>query len=143
MGKKSTAKYQAAKAAMKDFDAEYTSIVGAIYRLANYSRPEEIEGLKREFELIKPKTPAVLQQCQKAKMAVLDYGEFLAKKTEKYKSMTDSLKKKSLAKHQKRYAKLMPVLQSMDENLHELSRNLMVDFMQMVQKHIGIAAISK
>ncbi len=57
-------------------------------------------------------------------MAVLDYGEFLAKKTEKYKSMTDALKKKSLAKHQKRYAKLMPVLQSMDENLHEFVQKL-------------------
>ncbi len=55
-----------------------------------------------------------------ATTAVLDYGEFLGRKTEKYKKVTDVLKKKTLAMHQANYIDLAPKLYNLVEKLQPI-----------------------
>ena len=82
-------------------------------RHGQHQRTVQFAELKRQLSL-------VAYVSGGATTAVLDYGEFLGRKTEKYKKVTDVLKKKTLAMHQANYIDLAPKLYNLVEKLQPI-----------------------
>lgn len=137
MGKKSTAKYQAAKASVKDVEREYKSMsmepelmktLSSVMWFELYQNsqkgPDELERTRRQalqhIHKVMPLLAPVLLRCQKSKIAVEDYGQFLTNKAERYKSFKDLLKKKTLEMHQKRHTKLEARLTNLEHSLKSI-----------------------
>ncbi len=137
MGKRSTAKFQAAKAAVKDMEREYKSMsmkpdlmntLSSVmwFQLYQDSQkgPDELNRAKsqalKHIHQVMPLLAPVWLRCQKAKIEVEDYGQFLTNKAERYKSLKDLLKKKTLEMHQKRHTKLEARLTNLEQSLKSI-----------------------
>lgn len=137
MGKRSTAKFQAAKAAVKDMEREYRSMsmkpdlmntLSSVmwFQLYQDSQkgPDELNRAKsqalKHIHQVMPLLAPVWLRCQKAKIEVEDYGQFLTNKAERYKSLKDLLKKKTLEMHQKRHTKLEARLTNLEQSLKSI-----------------------
>lgn len=138
MGKKSEVKYKAAKQNVNDLTAGLGLLVGtkisleqvyreihALHKGANNPNvgsmlAAKVVEMNRLENALKSQLSHVSDVCGNARTTVLDYGAFLGKKTEKYASLTDALKKKSLEKHQQKYTKLAPKLYNLVEKLQPI-----------------------
>ncbi|MBK9947872.1 MAG: hypothetical protein IPP12_11890 [Nitrospira sp.] len=138
MGKKSTAKYKAAKQNVNDLTAALGSLVSTKASLEQvYSEVRalskgpnnpntgvmlaaKVVEMDRLETSLKRQLSLVSNTCGNARTTLLDYGEFLGQKTEKYKNVTDAMKKKSLEDHQKKYVKLAPKLYNLVAKLQPI-----------------------
>ncbi len=137
MGETSKLKYDAAKKIVNELEAGVNSLVSTkasleqvyreIHALSKGTGPNngqmlaakvaEMDRLETE---LKRQLSLVAYASGGARTAVLDYGEYLGRKTEKYKSLTDVLKKKTLAEHQANYIELSPKLYNLVEKLQPI-----------------------
>ncbi len=137
MGDKSKKKYDDAQKIVNELEAGVNSLVSTkasleqvyreIHTLSEGTGPNnggmltakaaEMDRLETE---LKRQLSLVAYVSGGATTAVLDYGEFLGQKTEKYKKVTDVLKKKTLAMHQANYIDLAPKLYNLVEKLQPI-----------------------
>lgn len=135
MGDRSRLKYEAAKRIVNELQAGVNSLVSTkasleqVYREVHAlskspknggmlaTKVVEMDRLETE---LKSQLSLVSYVSGSATTAVLDYGEFLGQKTEKYKKVTDALKKKTLAEHQVNYIELTPKLYNLVEKLQPI-----------------------
>lgn len=135
MGDGSKRRYKAAKQSVNDLTAGVSSLVstkasleqvyGEIHALSTNSSnggalaAKSVEMDRLETEL-KRQLSLVSYVSEGARTAVLDYGDYLGRKTEKYKDLTDMLKKKTLAVHQANYIDLAPKLYALVQKLQPI-----------------------
>lgn len=138
MGNKSKKKYDDAKKIVNELEAGVNSLVSTIANLEQAYRdihalsketPDINNGKKLAAKVVemdrletevKRQLSLVSYASGGATTAVLDYGEFLGRKTEKYKKVTDVLKKTTLAEHQAKYRELTPKLYNLVEKLQPI-----------------------
>lgn len=135
MGKTSTRKYEAAKQIVNELTAGVNSLVSTkasleqVYREIHALSKSPNNGgmlaakaveMDRLETALKRQLSFVSYVSGSATTAVLDYGEYLGRKTEKYKKVTDALKKKTLAEHQANYIELSPMLYNLVEKLQPI-----------------------
>ena len=82
----------------------------------NRAQSQALKHIHQVMPLLAP----VWLRCQKAKIEVEDYGQFLTNKAERYKSLKDLLKKKTLEMHQKRHTKLEARLTNLEQSLKSI-----------------------
>lgn len=135
MGKGSKRRYQAAKQSVNDLTSGVNSLASTkasleqVYREIHALSTNSSNGVllaakivemdRLETEL-KRQLSLVSYVSEGARTAVLDYGDYLGRKTEKYKDLTDMPKKKTLADHQKHYIDLAPKLYALVQKLQPI-----------------------